>query len=104
MSINPQGVSFYLDFERMREHNGFVYFWMLVDYPEPLSGRYLSSQVIHQGDCNLMRLKILSVSHHPGPMAEGVGTVSGQNFDWVYATPGSTNEEALKWACRKSVL
>ena len=65
------GNSFYVDFERIRKHGGYVYYWVLSDYLKPTSQGYLSNQSYNQGDCTLFRLKSLSVSFHEKPSVVG---------------------------------
>ena len=68
---NVDGISYYLDFERIRKHGGYVYFWTMSDYLKPTSQGYLSNQSYNQGDCTLFRLKSLSVSFHEKPSVVG---------------------------------
>jgi len=56
------GDTSYVDFERMRKHDGYVYWWELADYLKPTSTGTLSVKVYNQGDCKLFRYKILSFS------------------------------------------
>ena len=63
--------TFYVDFERIRKHGGYVYYWVLSDYLKPTSQGYLSNQSYNQGDCTLFRLKSLSVSFHEKPSVVG---------------------------------
>ena len=68
---NAKGMTFYVDFERIRKHGGYVYYWVLSDYLKPTSQGYLSNQSYNQGDCTLFRLKSLSVSFHEKPSVVG---------------------------------
>ena len=72
---SKQGNTFYVDFERIRKHDGFVYWWELGDYLKPQMG-YLSAKSYNQGDCKLFRLKVLSYSWHKEPWK----TLSGNNL------------------------
>ena len=51
--------TYFVDFERIRKVDGFVYFWTLSDYSKPLEGT-LSTKIHWQGDCKLLRNKVLS--------------------------------------------
>ena len=68
VSENDIGDTYYVDFERIRKHGGFVYFWRLSDYLKPTEPGSLSAKVYIQGDCKLFRLKSLSYSFHKEPM------------------------------------
>ena len=98
---NAKGMTFYVDFERIRKHGGYVYYWVLSDYLKPTSQGYLSNQSYNQGDCTLFRFKSLSVSFHEKPMGKGNG--ERQNFDkkWIYTPPNSVIETILKSVCSR---
>jgi hypothetical protein len=66
-----EGDTYYVDFERIRKHGGYVYYWMLSDYLKPTKFGDLSSKVYYQGDCKLFRTMRLSSSYHIQPMGEG---------------------------------
>ena len=94
------GDTFYVDFERIRKHGGYVYFWRLSDYLEPNKYGSLSAKVYHQGDCELFRFKGLSFSHHNEPMGGGTGdSNSPKNPEWDYPHPDSIGEINLKAVC-----
>jgi hypothetical protein len=44
VSQNVRGDTFYVDFERIRKHDGFVYFWSLNDYLKPNKFENLSEK------------------------------------------------------------
>ena len=95
--------TYYVDFEKVRKVNGFVYFWTLSNYLKPLEGT-LSTKIHWQGDCKFLRNKVLSFSSHKEPMGGG----TGQNFpvpeshkDWQYPPPESSHEIVLKTVCSR---
>ena len=75
VSKNVNGTTFYVDFERIRKHGGYVYWWDLKDNLKPTDYGDLSAKVYHQGDCKLFRFKVLSFSFHKEPMGRGTGDV-----------------------------
>ena len=95
-----KGNTFYVDFERIRKHDGFVYYWWLVDYLKPIEGD-LSSKVYHQGDCKLFRFKTLSISNHKEPMGGGGGEQYTPTDKWKYPPPESAMEEIHKQVCNR---
>jgi hypothetical protein len=98
---NLKGDTHYVDFERIRKHDGYVYFWTLSDYliPKRYTG-HLSSKTYRQGDCNLFREKSLSISGYKEPMGKGTGeTYTYPDADWGYPPPDSIIEEILKLVC-----
>ena len=97
------GTTFYVDFERIRKHDGYVYFWMLSDYLKPKHGD-LSVKMYNQGDCKLFRYKSLSYSYYKEPMGRGTGDVSEpvkSMQGWKYPSPDSSGETVLKLVCSR---
>ena len=45
---NVEGKTFYLDFGRIRKHDGYVYWWWLSDYLKPQGNGFLSGKVYLQ--------------------------------------------------------
>ena len=101
VSESVDGDTFYVDFERIRKHGGYVYYWMLSDYLKPDETEILSGKVYHQGDCELFRFKGLSWSFHKEPMGGGTGEIDNEpDKDWTYPPPDSVIETVLKAVCR----
>ena len=74
-STGGGATTFYVDFERIRKHDGYVYWWDLTDYLKPTKFGHLSNKTYKQGDCKLFRFKNLSYSFHKEPMGGGTGDV-----------------------------
>jgi len=97
---NVSGNTHYVDFERIRKHDGYVYWWTLSDFLKPTEQGYLSGKVYQQGDCKFFWIKVLSFSSHKEPMGGGTGeTVTLKNPRWNYPPPNSSGENILKKAC-----
>lgn len=96
-----KGDTFYVDLERIRKHDGFVYFWSLVDYIKPSKSGVLSGKVYHQSDCKLFRVKDLSFFSHKEPMGRGTGKSFTPPEKWIYPVPESMREEVLKKVCSR---
>ena len=95
------GNTFYVDFERIRKHDGYVYFWSLTDRLKPYLGT-LSVKIYNQGDCKLFRFKKLSYVFHNQPMGRGTGDSSSpKNPEWIYPSPNSVDEGILKSVCSR---
>ena len=78
------GNTYYVDFERIKKHGGYVYYWDLSDYLKPIVPSVLSAKTYKQGDCKLFRVKILSFSHHKEPMGGGTGKTSNSKNPDTY--------------------
>ena len=98
-SVN--GNTYYVDFDRIRKHGGYVYFWELDDYLKPTDSGTLSGKIYKQGDCKLFRYKILSDSYYKEPMGGGTSHKSSNRPDkeWRYLPPNSSIEVVLKSVC-----
>ena len=103
VSESVDGTTSYVDFERIRKHGGYVYWWDMLDYLKPDKYGHLSSKSYKQGDCKLFRHKSLSFSFHKEPMGGGRPSTSFNTPDkeWRYPPPNSVNEEILKSVCSK---
>ena len=92
----------YVDFERIRKHGGFVYYWTLQDYLRPNKFGDFSGKVYNQGDCKLFRFKKLSYVFHKEPMGGGSGdTQEPVKKGWFYPAPRSGDELILKKVCAR---
>ena len=98
---NVDGTTFYVDFERIKKHDGHVYYWFLTDFLKPTKTGDLSSKTYNQGDCKLFRFKTLSYSFHKEPMGGGTGDVQESvKKGWKYSPPDSSGETILKTVCQ----
>ena len=96
------GDTYYVDYERIRKHGGYVYWWTLGDYLKPTSTGILSYKKYKQGDCKLFRYKILSGSFHKEPMGGGTGKSANiENPKWTYPPPNFVTETALLSVCSR---
>jgi hypothetical protein len=99
---NVSGNTFYVDFERIRKHGGYVYYWQLTDYLKPISQGYFSNKSYYQGDCNLIRKKTLTEHYFTDQMGRGtlkVWKLTEFQKKWMYAPPNSAGETVLKSVC-----
>jgi hypothetical protein len=102
VSTNTIGVTFYVDFERIRKHDRYVYWWNLNDRLKPSTGGYLSVKIYKQGDCGSFQVKYLSFVNHKEPMGRNLGeSYNPKNPQWVYHDPHSANESILKSVCSR---
>jgi hypothetical protein len=100
---NVDGSTYYVDFERIRKVDGYVYYWVLSDFLKPNDWGNLSSKIQKQGDCKLFRFKKLSASFHTQPMGGGTGeSYSPKNPEWKYPPPNTGGDVILKKVCTHS--
>ena len=100
VSKSVDGTKFYVDFERIRKVDGYVYYWHLSDYIKASKYGDFSVKVYHQGDCKLFRFKDLSWTFHKEPMGGGTGDIDNEpDKEWSYPSPKSVNEAILESVC-----
>ena len=96
------GTTFYVDFERIRKVEGYVYFWELADYLKPKNSGVMSGIIYVQGDCKLFRYQILSYVFQEERMGLGSGIpYNPKNPEWKYAPPNTPTEHHLKLVCSR---
>jgi len=103
VSENVDGTTLYVDFERIRKHGGYVYWWELSDLLKPDKDGDWSYKSYNQGDCKLFRSKLLSISLHKVAMGRGTTGVTHNynNDDWIYPPPNSSSETIQKSVCSR---
>ena len=101
MIEDVDGNTHYVDFERIKKHDGYVYYWELGDLLKPNEYGILSGKAYKQGDCKKFRYKYLSFSFHKEPMGGGTGeTLNTPDKEWTYPPPDSVSETILKSVCQ----
>lgn len=99
---DAEGNTFYVDFERIRKVDGYIYYWMLRDLLKPDANWSQSYSKYYQGDCKIFRVKLLSWASHLDPMGRGFGSPnSPDNPIWNYPRPESVEENLLEEACSR---
>ena len=100
VSENVERSKIYVDFDRIRKVDGYVYYWELVDLLKPDKDGDLSYKSYRQGDCKLFRTKYVVASFHKEPMGGGAGDVDNKP-KWKYPPPNSSIEIVLKAVCSR---
>ena len=100
VSTSVDGTTYYVDFDRIRKHDGYVYYWGLSDYLKPSPWGDLSARNYNQGDCKVFRTKTLSASYYTDSMGNGTPSTSDSvQTEWHYPSPGSGIENTLQHVC-----
>ena len=102
MTTDSAGHTHYVDFESIRKHGGYVYWWDMVDLLKPTETGTLSSKNYIQGDCKKFQFIFLSMSFHKEPMGGGTGEVTNFKRPWegAWLSPPLAYETILKSVCQ----
>ncbi len=99
---NSNGNTIYVDFEGVRKHGEFVYWWDLLNYLKPTKNGRLSDKTYNQGDCKVFRFQRLSFVFHNQPMGRDTGDIfTPKKTEWEYPSPGTVSEAVLKQVCSR---
>ena len=99
-AVSASGNTHYVDFEKLRKQDGYVYFWDLNDLAKPDKDGDLSYALYIQGDCKLFRFKVLTEVYYKQNMGRGTPTNNPKkNPQWTYPTPNSVSETVLEEVC-----
>lgn len=97
---NDNGNTVFVDFERIRKKNGYIFFWSLIDRQNANHLGYLSTQVYRQADCKMTRYKILKYTFHEKRMGNESGTsIDSIKPNWEFPSPLSEEELPLNVIC-----
>ena len=103
VSTSVDGDEYYVDFERIRKADGYVFYWVMYNFIKPSPSGNLSDRTYTQGDCKYFRSKWLSILWHKEPLGQGFGESKGpvlkEHQSWKYPPPNSTHESILKSVC-----
>ena len=102
--IKGDGITFYVDFDTMKKHDGYVYYWELGDYLKTNEFGDLSAKVYREVDCKLFRFKVLGDSYYTEPMGRGTPSASSNVADKEWSdlrTLNSAAHSVLKKVCLK---
>ena len=97
---SANGKKTYVDFDRIRNVKGLVYYWAVRDNLEPDATGTMSAKVYLKADCETLREMKLSFSYYKLPMAEGTAeNTFTPDPQWLYAQPDSVGEATLQAVC-----
>ena len=100
VSKSIEGDIFYADFDRIKRHNGYTYYYMLGDYLTPKVGD-LSVQYYRQVDCKSYRFRTISHVFYKQSMGQGTGQAYNESGDWETTKKGSINHIVNKMICNR---
>ena len=76
--------------------------WVVQDLKQPAATGAMSRRALQEFDCAAERVRILSISEHAGPMADGeVIFLDNAEREWRQAAPGTFNEVVRRIVCAR---
>ena len=97
---NIRGDVFYVNFNNIKKHNGFIYYWELIDLLNPSPSGKFSYKSYYQLDCNIFRRKTLNFSIYEEPMGKGKNFTFNPEKGWEYPDDvESTQYVVMKKIC-----
>ena len=91
--------SHYVQSFGMKENNGYLYAWELVDLYVPTDSGVMSFKTYSKIDCNIYRLKHLTILFYNEPMGKGVGDKRPTDDEWIYPSSESKNYSLINQSC-----
>ena len=94
------GTKSYVDLDRIRKNDGYVYVWVLTDLLKPDEDGDWSWKVYNKVDCKALRFKVLSSFFYRQSMGGGEGRTENTNHSgWFYPPPDSAIEIIVNRVC-----
>ena len=89
----------YVDINSIRERNGYVYWWEMVDYLKPSKFGHMSDKSYGYVDCNSMSYQYLQMTFYKHSKGLGETETITPTSGWHYAPPDSTAGKLLDYVC-----
>ena len=95
------GATYYIDYDTVKENNGYVYYWELQDRLKPTETGILSAKFLMEVDCDIPRkIRPLSFVFYNQPMGGGNGDAQKSLIDeWEYPTPNTAGDTLTNKVC-----
>ena len=99
-TASDRGTAMYYDSYLVREFDGHIYVWKLVDFIEPLVDGSMSGKVYSRIDCSSNMFQDLKFALYPEEMAKGQPSYQEyEPVDWKVAPSGSMVEFLIEDVC-----
>ena len=99
ISESDNGAITYIDMDTIKRHEGYVYYWELVNRHKPDKWEDTSFKVYKQTDCDVNRYKFLTFVTYEQPMGKGSSeTITPpDDWKWTYPPPGTIGGISLSY-------
>jgi len=79
----------YIEMDTIKNHGGYAYYWVMLDYLIPTEDGDMSASRYLQGECEVGRVKTLAMIFYKQPMAKGKSETYNPPPKWDYPSPNS---------------
>ncbi|MDA7843396.1 hypothetical protein N9A26_00115 [bacterium] len=95
------GTTYYLDVETIKERNGLVYYWILIEYSKPSSTGVLSAKRLWELNCNAPRKqRIISFSYYSTQLGTGTPLVTyNEEKQWMSSQLHPVQKSTMEEVC-----
>ena len=99
VSEDVNGNEYFLDYDSIRKAGGFVYYWQIINYLEPIRGT-LSTKTYNKLNCDSQGTMTLTAEGYTSHMGKGKLNFSvSPEPKWKYMPSNSSGESIIKYAC-----
>jgi hypothetical protein len=99
ITTDTEGNVLFIEFDTIKEWDGYVYFWHMHDYLKPKTGGMMSTKMYIQVDCGVLRYKPLLFVSYQQSMGKGESSTHTPPEKWHYAVTGKTIMRELNEVC-----
>ena len=87
--------------ERIKKHEGKVYYWELIDRLKPTQLGFFSAKLYVEANCVRFGYRYLNQTYYDGSMASGTisSSYNTPDKDWTYPAPNTPSEAVLNAVC-----
>ena len=97
---NIKGSKFFIDFDRVKNHRGLVFFWELANYSRTNEFGISSHIAYYKVDCNQFRYKGITISYYAEQDGKAYKSSNYESdMEWKYPPLNSVGEELLNQGC-----
>ena len=95
-----KGDTWYVDINSIKERDGYVYWWDMVDYLKPNKYGDMSDKSYGYVNCSSMGHQYLQMTFYKHSMGSGESETITPPSGWHYASPDSVSEVLLDFVCK----
>jgi hypothetical protein len=93
--------NYYVDFKRIRKHDGKVYYWELGELSQATKNGLKSARIYIEAECERFRFRYLNQTYYNDIMGSGevISSNNTPDKEWNYPPPNSSREIILEFVC-----